>query len=398
MKHFLFLLLLLLFVNKQVTAQNVGKTETLAILNQQLDEIKEEEKQNLKVQINNINSLLDNGVIGVNEANRLKMQAAEKTAKKIEERQTYLRQAITHLNGSGNTVRETRDSEIFSDIDTYFDKRNSVSPAKPQGYPQRPPVRQYQYPQPARGYQYQQPIQRNQQIAPIGKKKLWISTPTSVDLVLAGGLSNTIREEFDQITEVSQENIEDERYYDLENSRFFEFGFALKTPLVRRNGIRIKYGLSYQTNILAPNGNRYFAERNGLTQLRVANEEIRRSRFVVNNLVVPIHFEIGSTRLKQTSESNYYSTKGQLKIGFGGYAGFNVHARQTLQTYERNRGLVYLRRQYIDGYDVNRYIYGLSAYIGVGGFSIYGKYDLNTIFNNGVEDERFVSVGLRFDL
>lgn len=391
MKPFVILIILLLAFYKPCLAQNDGsKGETIAILKKQLDEIKEEEKQQLRGQIDNINSLLDNGVMDINEANRLKMQAAEKTARKIEGRQAYLREAIRHLNGTtGNTNREVRDNEIFSDIDSYFNKKNGIPPVKPRVYQPRPPVRQYQNSPPAKQYQNQ---------APPGKKKLWIETPTSVDLVLAGGLSNTVREEIGEISEVSQENIEDERYYDLENSRFFEFGFALKTPLARRNGIRIKYGLSFQTNILAPNNNRYFAERNDLTQLRVAEEEIRRSRFIVNNMVVPIHFEIGPTKLRQRTDSGYYSTKGQLKIGFGGYMGFNIHAKQTLRTYERYRDLVYLRRQYIDGYDVNRYIYGLSAYVGVGGFSIYGKYDLNTIFNNGLEDERFVSVGLRFDL
>ena len=224
------------------------------------------------------------------------------------------------------------------------------------------------------------------------QKNTKVRNPTSLDLVFAMGLNNTVREG------VTWRDIEDENDYLFYSSRFFEIGFALKTPLVKKNGLRLKYGLSFQTNELEPTGNRFFDEVDGQTSLQESTSFISESRFVVNNLVLPVHLEFGPTKMKQTGNRNFYSTSNKFKIGVGGYIGLNIDARQKLRYPFIFRGRRWIRGDIIDGYDINNKIYGLSAYVGIGAFSLYGKYDLNTIFDNGVEDEQFVSVGFRVDL
>ena len=114
----------------------------------------------------------------------------------------------------------------------------------------------------------------------------------------------------------------------------------------------------------------------------------------MDNLVVPIHFEFGPS--KKTEGENYfrYSTKKQFVFGLGGYAGVNLGARQKLKYREDGER----QKQKIKAdYNTNNFIYGLSAYAGWGGTSLYMKYDLNPIFKNNAVDQRNISLGLRLD-
>ncbi|MGB5821737.1 MAG: hypothetical protein WBG90_19800 [Saonia sp.] len=373
MKNVLLLSLIALFALLPVGAQQDEQRQTIDLLRKQLVAIEEEEKKALKKQIENINSLLDNGVINVTEANRLKLKSAEARTKKIDERQAVILETIYFLENKENTQKTSKDVEIFLDPDSYFNNGEGLKLRLPQK-----PVP----PEPS------QIVPENLRVNDNSEPR----SPTTLDVVFALGLNNTVRDG------ITWQNIEDERDYLFYSSRFIELGLALKTPLWRKNGLRIKYGLSYQLNELEPSGNRFFAEIDGQTALQEASIPLSDSRFVVHNLVVPVHLEFGPTKKKYNSKGSYYSTSNKFKIGVGGYVGLSLRARQKL-TYPIiiNRRWFY-RAEIIDDYDVNREVYGLSGYIGIGAFSLYGKYDLNTIFENGAEDEQFVSVGIRLDL
>jgi hypothetical protein len=82
-------------------------------------------------------------------------------------------------------------------------------------------------------------------------------------------------------------------------------------------------------------------------------------------------------------------------VGLGGYGGFNLGTRQKLK-YERDGDRVKdkLKRDY----NTSNLIYGLSAYAGFGGTTLYMKYDLNPIFKDALVEQNNISLGLRFDL
>ena len=48
-------------------------------------------------------------------------------------------------------------------------------------------------------------------------------------------------------------------------------------------------------------------------------------------------------------------------------------------------------------FNVNKFGYGLSTYVGYGATSLYLKYDLNPLFNDNVVKQNNVSLGVRFD-
>jgi hypothetical protein len=45
---------------------------------------------------------------------------------------------------------------------------------------------------------------------------------------------------------------------------------------------------------------------------------------------------------------------------------------------------------------MENFVYGLSAYAGVGSAQIFVKYGLNTIFKNSPVDQQYASIGFRF--
>ena len=349
------------------------KTETIELLYKKLKQIEQEEKTALRKKVEDINSLLNNGVVGVEEADRLKLKAAEDRAKIMEKRQATLLETIAFLEKKEEkNAKQSDDVPIFLDIDNYFKENEGV------GEVEQKTLAPLQLQEPQREFETVENTE--------------INSRTTLDLVFATGLNNAVRDG------ISWSDIKDETDLNFYSSRFLEFGFALKTRLTEKNGLRIKYGLSLQINELEPSDNRFYDEVDGQTVLEQFPTLLDKSSFILSNLVLPVHLELGPTKRKFNSNGDYYSTSNKFKIGLGGYVGVNMSARQRLFFRSSFRGRSFLNGRAINGYDVNRAIYGVSAYVGFGAISLYGKYDLNPVFGNGITDQRNVSVGVRLDL
>ena len=179
-------------------------------------------------------------------------------------------------------------------------------------------------------------------------------------------------------------------------SRFAELGWAWKTRVFKNtNWLRVKYGLSFQFNGLKPTDNRYYVDTGEQTELQQYPLDLDKSKFRMDNLVVPIHFEFGPSKKIEHDDYFRYSTENKIKIGLGGYAGINLSTRQKLKFEEDGEDR---KLKLKANYNTNNFIYGLSGYIGWHGVALYAKYDLNTIFKNNPVDQRNVSLGLRFDV
>jgi len=210
---------------------------------------------------------------------------------------------------------------------------------------------------------------------------------TYSDFFLAVGLNNAI---------IDGQSLEDIPYR-VGGSRFFELGWQWRTRVFKNtNFLRLNYGFSFQFNGLKPKGNQYFvAGDNGQTELQEFEFDLRKSKLRMDNLVFPVHFEFGPSKLKKTENKVRYSLRNQFRLGLGGYGGFNLGTRQKLK-YNRNGERV--KDKLKRGYNTSGFVYGLSAYGGFDGVLLYVKYDLNPIFSNALVEQRNVSLGLRFDL
>lgn len=319
-----------------------------------LDSLREviinEEKNLLKEAVADIQSQLDKEEITQSEGDQLKQQAAEKHALNIENRLAIIDNKVALL-------KRNKTSEVLDDEDRSV-LRISLGNGKNDG------------------------------VFYLGKKykERVYDRRTSSDLVFAVGFNNAIGD---------GQSLNDSEFK-IGGSRFAEIGWAWKTRVFREtNWLRIKYGFSFQFNGLKPNDNRYFVDTGSQTELQEFEAKLDKSKFRMDNLVFPVHFEIGPS--KKIEKDNYfrYSTHEKIKVGLGGYMGFNLSSRQKLKFENEGEDV----KQKLKGdYNTNKFIYGLSAYLGWDDTALYLKYDLNPIFKSNAVDLHNVSLGLRFDM
>ena len=210
---------------------------------------------------------------------------------------------------------------------------------------------------------------------------------TYVDPVIAFGMNNAI---------IDGQSLEDSPYK-LGGSRFLELGWAWRTRVFKNsNALRLSYGVSFQFNGLKPKDNQYFVVENGQTELQEFEFDLRKSKFRMDNLVFPLHFEFGPSKFIESEDRIRYSLRNKFRFGIGGYGGFNIGTRQKLK-YKNEEGRN-VKDKLKGGYNTSSFVYGLSAYVGFDGVQLYAKYDLNPIFKDAVVEQRNISLGLRLDL
>lgn len=342
-----------LFTVMYSQAQEVDHDTQTSI--EQLTELKEkiiqEEKEALKRDVENINARLENEAIAEAEAETLKKAAAEKHALNIENRLAIIDNKVALLKRNGN-VEDDEDNGVIIRIGSS-----------------------------GKDYENDNVLY----IGPKNKQRKYDRRTTS-DLVLAFGLNNAI---------TKGESLQDSDFK-VAGSRFVELGWAWKTRVFQNtNWLRVKYGVSFQFNSLKPTDNRFYVDTGEQTELQAYPLNLDKSKFRMDNLVVPIHFEFGPSKKEEHDGYFRYNTENQIKVGLGGYAGINLGARQKLKFEEDGEDQ---KLKLKSDYNTNNFIYGLSGYIGWQGVALYAKYDLNTIFKNNLIDQRNVSLGLRFDV
>ena len=330
-------------------AQGESQEQKIEILNAQKIQLEKQEKETLKSEVNTINKRLRAGEISEEEAQQLKEEAAKLTALNIENRLAIINNSLELLKRNED-VDISRFTPYVSSIEIGFKDGN-----------------------------YGLRISNEDNYKTYDRR-------THSDLFIAFGLNNAI---------IEGQSLNDSPYQ-VGGSRFFEFGWVWSTRIFKNsNSVRFKYGFSFQYNGLKPVDNQYFVDDGANTELATFAEDLDKAKLRMDNLVIPIYFEFGPSKVNKTNDYIRYSTHKKFKFGIGGFAGINLSTRQKLK-YELDDKRVKdkLKRDY----NTNNLIYGLSGYIGKGDTSLYVKYDLNPIFNDDNNDQRNISLGLRFDL
>lgn len=349
-----FLCLILAVICTQNAIGQEWYKERIEQLNEHKAEITKQEKEALKSEVSYINERLDKGEIDSDEAAKLKEQAAKKRALNIEDRIAIVDNKIALLERNEGAVLQS-DNEL-----TIRDEEDGISISLGDGEPWT--------------------------IFKSRNRPLKYDCRTNSDFVFAIGLNNAI---------IDGESLEDSPYK-IGGSRFAELGWSWRTRVFKNsNFLRFNYGISLQFNGLKPKDNQYFLADNGQVTLEEFEYDLKKSKLRMDNLVFPLHFEFGPSRLRKTEKTIRYSLRNQFRIGLGGYGGFNLGTRQKLK-YERNGERV--KDKLKRGYNTSNFVYGLSGYLGFDGVLLYAKYDLNPIFKDAAIEQHNVSLGLRFDL
>lgn len=346
---------IVLFLVLQTGLAQTDYLKEIQELKARKEQIVEQEKQALKKEVQAINLRLDLGEISQERAHVLKEEAAGIRALNMENRIAIVdhRIALLERNQGAVLVLGTRDSladnkeelAVFIDGKRAFGLRSGAR-----------------------------------------AKELKYDRRTYSDMVLALGLNNTLEE---------GRSLEDSPYR-MAGSRFFELGWQWRTRVFKKsNWLRLNYGFSFQFNGLKPKGNYIFVEQGEQTQLAEFEFELDKAKLRMDNLVFPVHFEIGPSRLKEGEHRMRYSIRNRFRMGLGGYGGFNLGTRQKLKYRRAGEGVKdKLKRDY-NGSDL---IYGVSGYMGFDGVLLYLKYDLNPLFKDATVEQHNISLGLRFDI
>ncbi|MBT8320240.1 MAG: hypothetical protein KJO90_01075 [Eudoraea sp.] len=353
------LIAMFLLIGTTALAQE-GYQERVAKLEKQKEQITLQEKDALKEEVKTITERMERGEISEEEAKSLKEKAAKKRALNIESRLAIIDNQIALLKRNDGQPLELSDSIGYvSRIHVGW------------GDPDYDQSRIF-------GIRYDQGK---------GKRKVVYDRRTYSDIVIAFGLNNAI---------IEGSSLNDSPY-EIGGSRFFEIGWTWRTRVFKNsNFLRLHYGFSFQNNGLKSKNNQYFVvDDNGNVMQEEFEFDLRKSKFRMDNLVFPVYLEFGPSKRKEYADKIRFSIEDQFRIGLGGYWGFNTSARQKLK-YGRNGQDV--KDKLIGGYNTSNFVYGLSAYAGVGGTLLYIKYDLNPIFDDAPIEQRNISLGLRFDL
>jgi len=345
-----------------IEAQEVGKDSTKVKVDKTLKEeqiqkliarkkqIENEEREFLKSDIEAINRKLDAKKITASEAEKLKKEAARTHAANIANRLAIIDNKI-----------ELIERNPYTNIDFDFEEGKLL-------------------------FEFGRDGVRFNLTKPGKRKPPKYDIRTKNKLLLAVGLNNTL---------IDGQSLEDSPYT-IAGSRFFELGWLWETRLFKNSHFtRINYGFSFQWNKLDIKNDQFFVQEGNVTTLQDFPGELNRAKFRVANLVFPVHFEFGPYKKKDYKNRIRYNTWDQFKVGIGGYGGFRLGSRQKLRFKEDGNRVKQKQKR---NFNTSNFVYGLSAYVGIGNIALYCKYDLNPLFKNQAVDQNNISLGVRFDL
>lgn len=322
-----------------------------------IEKITNEEKDSLKIEVEEVNRMLEENEITAEEAEARKKEYADKRAGNIETRVAVEEAKLSELikdKVDGNVESEPKGKFSFSynksDDDESDDEESDTTDVK--------------------DYSYKR---------------------TTSQFVFAIGVNRLIED---------GEVVEGFKW----RSDFYEWGVSFNTRMLKNNNLlHLKYGLSLQYNNLRPDNNRIFVKNGNQTTLaqfqdgnQPGNVDLEVSRLRYVNLVVPAHLEFDFTPKEVNGDKTYFPSHKSVRVGLGGYAGFNVKEKQIIKYEDANGNDVKSKTK--GDYNVNDFVYGLSAYVGYGQVSVYAKYDLQSTFSNNAIDQNTASLGIRFDI
>lgn len=309
---------------------------------QNITTIKTEEKKALKEEVEAIDKQIADGKITKEKGAEIKAKIATERASNIETKVAIEEAKLRELVNE-NVEEETKDST-----------KNKYSISIPGGYTN-------------------------------GKKKKQITEKrTTGQTVFALGFNNVL----------SDGNLAQSDFYFL-RSNFYEWGYTWNTRLSNQSNLaHFKYGFSVMYNELNPTQNRIFATTGQTTGLVPFTGTLKMSKLRNVNLVFPLHFELDFSKTNTVDDKKIFRSHKGVRLGFGGYAGFNFKTKQKL-CYELDGNEVTEKTK--GDFNVNDFVYGVSSYIGFKQTSLYVKYDLNPVFTDNAINQNNISMGIRFD-
>lgn len=340
----IYLTLAVCLLATKLTAQETFEAKARAIA-EKIEKITQEEKEALKIEVEEVNKQLENGSLTKAQADEKKQKLAEARATIIENKVAVAQAELKDLvqqKVDGKIKEVSKDRSYTIDLG-WKSKNDSL-------------------------------------------KKINGEPRTTSQFVFAAGLNNLV-------TDGDVEN-SDFRFL---GSHFYEWGVSYNYRLAKdSNLLHLKYGWSVMYNNLRPTDNRSFVVTGDQTNLETSPYDLDESRLRNVYLAIPMHLEFDFSGKKVKDDKTIFRSHQSFRFGFGGYGGIRLKTKEILK-YEDENGDDIKQKTKKD-FNASNFIYGVSAYIGYKETSLYVKYDLNPLFQNNPIKQNNVSLGVRFDL
>ena len=328
-----------------------------------LTRIESEEKEFLKSKVKEINSKLENGNLSEQEAQDLKLEAAEDSAKNIQDAQSLVYDWASFQKRKYGEV----DLEQFQDYDSYLMIIDELG-LSPSSFTFK---------------LFDISSKKETDSKSLKERDLPYSNRTFSDLFIGISFNNAV---------LDGGSIDDTSFK-FGGSRSFEIGYEWSTRVFKEsNFLRINYGFSFQFNGLKPKDNQIFVQNGEQTELESFEFDLEKSKFRMDNLILPVHLQFGESKTTVLDNGNKRFSDHSFKVGVGGFAGINLANTQKLKFDDGRRNEKLKQR---DDFNTNNLLYGLSAYVGWETFSIFAQYNLNPIFTDNVRDLNNFQIGVR---
>lgn len=340
----IYLTLAVCLLATKLAAQETFEAKARAIA-EKIEKITQEEKEALKIEVEEVNKQLENGTLTKAQADEKKQKLAEARATIIENKVAVAQAELKDLvqqKVDGKIKETSKDRSYVIDF-SWKAKNDSL-------------------------------------------KKINGEPRTTSQFVFAAGLNNLV-------TDGDVEN-SDFRFL---GSHFYEWGVSYNTRLAKEsNLLHLKYGWSVMYNNLRPTDNRSFVVSGDQTNLETSPYDLDESRLRNVYFVLPLHLEFDFSGKQIKDDKTIFRTHKSVRFGFGGYGGIRLKTKEILRYEDENGDNV--KQKTKKDFNASNFIYGVSAYIGYKETSLYVKYDLNPLFQNNSIKQNNVSVGVRFDL
>ena len=342
MKKALFIAFLSLSMT--VFGQETSK-EKIKKLTNQIETTVIQEKGRLKIEIEAIDKQIAARELSTEQANDLKREKSEASAKRIEAIVTKLTDEINVL--TQQIVQNALEGVVEKDTTEAKGSNVEIS---------------------------------------ISKSNQSNAKRTANRFTLAFGLNNVLQD--NKLSSL------DDSPYNLWRSNFVEMGWGYKTAFDKEsNLLNVFYGVSLQWNELKLTDNSYHVDVDGETLIVTHPENLKKAKLRNTQIIVPLGLEFDFSKKEMKDGKTYFHRNQNVRFGIGGYAGLRVNTKQIIK-YEKPRDVK--KEKITADYNTNNLTYGLMSYLGYKDASLYVKYDLHPLFKD--TETTNISLGIRWDL
>ena len=121
-------------------------------------------------------------------------------------------------------------------------------------------------------------------------------------------------------------------------------------------------------------------------------QELTKSKFRLHYLLLPVDLEWDFSKDGVHRNTSYFQNHENLYFGVGAFVGLLLDANQKVNYQQQGDTYKNIMRKDIN---VNLWTYGLSAHIGVKGWSLYARYSLAPLFTGNTTSEYPFMIGIR---